>query len=322
VVNDEHQELEGEHAEEGQHVEALPHLEPVALGAGEKLRVVASTNIVGDAVSQVGGDAIDLTVLMGLGQDPHSYEPTPADLSQIEMAHVAFVNGFGLEGGLLGLLEPLESGVPIVPVSAGIEPREFEHADEHEEESHEAADQHAHAGGDPHTWMDPNNVEIWAANIAEVLSDLDPANADTYQANAATYVEQLEELDAYIEQQVSRIPPGERKLVTNHEAFGYFADRYGLEVVGTVFIGASELAEPSAGDMADLIEAIKAEGVHAIFVETTVSSQLAEVVADEVGYEVGVYTLYTGSLGEPGSGADTYIGMMHTNVDTILAGLQ
>jgi ABC-type Zn uptake system ZnuABC Zn-binding protein ZnuA len=313
---------------------ALPHLEPVALGEGEKLRVVASTNIVGDVVSQVGGDALDLTVLMELGQDPHSFEPTPVDLAAIESAHVVFVNGLDLEEELLNVIEAQEGETPLVPVSAGIEPRAFEHEDEHEhegesheeeleeEEEHGEHREHAHESGDPHTWMDPHNVQIWVSNVAEVLSELDPAKTDTYQANAATYVEQLEELDAYIRQQVSRIPEGERKLVTNHESFGYFADRYGFEVVGTVFVGASELAEPAAGDMAALVDTIEAEGARAIFVETTVSDELAGVIAAEVGYDVGVFTLYTGSLGEPGSGADSYLGMMQSNADAIVAGLE
>lgn len=312
---------EDEHDEDHEHEEeALPHLEAVSLGAGEKVRVVATTNIVGDVVAQVGGDALDLTTLMALGQDPHSFEPAPADVATVEAAHVVFVNGFDLEPGVLEVIEPLADEVPVVPISAGVEPRGFEgeHDEEHDEEEGE---EHAHGDVDPHIWMDPHNVMLWAENAAAVLGELDPANAETYAANAAVYVEQLEELDAYIEEQVGRIPESERKLVTNHEALGYFADRYGFEVVGTVFIGASDLAEPTAGDMAALVETIRQEGVRAIFVETTVSGELAQVVADEVGYEVAVYTLYTGSLGEAGSGADSYPEMMRANVDAIVAGL-
>jgi ABC-type Zn uptake system ZnuABC Zn-binding protein ZnuA len=299
--------VEAEHEQR----EEIPHLEAVRLGAGEKLSAVATTNIVGDVVAQVGGEAIDLTVLMALGQDPHSYEPAPADVADIETAHVVFVNGFALEEGVLAVIEPLEDRVPVVPVSAGIKARGF--GGEH--------DERAHAGADPHTWMDPHNVEVWAANVADVLSELDSANAATYRANARSYTESLGGLDAYIVEQVSRIPEAERKLVTNHESLGYFADRYGFEVVGTVFIGASELASPSAGEMAALVDTIQDQGAQAIFVETTVSDELASVVADEVGYEVGVYRLYSGSLGESGSGADSYVGMMRANVDAIVAGL-
>lgn len=293
----------------------LPALEPVDLGAGEKLRVVATTSIVGDVVAQVGGDLIELTTLIPPGQDPHTYEPTAQDIAQVEQAQVVFVNGLGLEEGLLNTVESVR-GAPLVPVSAGIEPLEAG------EGYHEGEDgEHEHAGADPHTWMDPTNVIVWTGNIAEALAALDPAHANTYQQNADAYAGELRDLDAYITERVAEIPPEQRKLVTNHEAFGYFARRYGFEVIGTVYIGAAQLAEPSAGDMARLIQTIREEGVRAIFIETTVSDALARTIAGEIGREVGVYTLYTGSLGEPGSGADSYIGMMRANIDTIVEGL-
>jgi ABC-type Zn uptake system ZnuABC Zn-binding protein ZnuA len=291
----------------------LPKVAPATLDAGEKLRVVATTNIVGDVVAQVGGDAIDLTALMGPGQDPHSFEPAARDLSTIETAHVVFTNGLGLEESLEETVEAVADGVPVVPVSAGVEVMALTGGDAH--------DQHDGGVADPHTWMDPHNVMIWTENVAAVLGALDPANAETYADNATAYVEELAALDAYIAAQADRIPPAEHKLVTNHESLGYFARRYGFEVVGTVYVGASQLAEPAAGDLAALIDTLKSEEVRAIFVETTVSEELAAVVADEVGYEVRVYTLYTGSLGEPGSGADSYLGMMRANIDTIVAGL-
>ncbi len=265
----------------------------------------------GDVVTQVGGDLIELTTLMQPGQDPHTYEPTAQDIAWIEQAHVVFVNGLGLEGRLLDTVESV-SGVPIVPVSAGIEP--LEAGDEHEGE-------HEHTGADPHTWMDPTNVIVWTDNIAGALAALDPAHANTYRQNADAYAGELRGLDAYIAEQVAEVPPEQRKLVTNHEALGYFARRYGFEVIGTVYIGAAQLAEPSAGDMARLIQTIREEDVRAIFIETTVSDALAQTIAGEIGHEVGVYTLYTGSLGEPGSGADSYIGMMRANINTIVEGL-
>jgi ABC-type Zn uptake system ZnuABC Zn-binding protein ZnuA len=284
---------------------AIPALEPVDLAAGEKLRVVATTGIVGDVAAQVGGDLIDLTVLIDPGVDPHSYQPVAADLALAEDAHVLLVNGLHLEEGLLATLESVGGTVPLVPVSAGVE----------------VLAGGEHGEGDPHTWMDPANVMIWADNIAAAFSALHPAHAADYQANAAAYRVQLEALDAYIREQAARIPQANRKLVTNHEAFGYFAARYGFEVVGTVYLGASQLAEPSAGDMARLVETIRAEGVRAIFIETTVNDALARTISAEIGTPIGVYTLYTGSLGAPGSGADSYTGMMRANIDTIVAAL-
>ncbi len=293
----------------------LPTLEPAVLAEGEKVRVVATTSIIGDVVAQVGGEHIDLTVIMAPGQDPHSYQPVARDLARIEQAHVVFVNGLDLEEGLLAMVETVAQAAPLVPVSAGVEViagGDEEHAaDEHEE----------HAAGDPHTWMDPHNVMIWAENIATALAALDAAHAEDYRANAEAYQEELRALDAYIREQVALIPPERRKLVTNHEALAYFARRYGFEVIGTVYLGASQLAEPSAGDIAQLVETIRAEDVPAIFVETTVSDTLARAIAREVGREIGVYTLYTGSLGPPGSGADTYIGMMRANIETIVTAL-
>lgn len=287
---------------------ARPESQP---GDGQRLRVVATTNIVGDVVAQVGGDAIELAVLIPLGQDPHTYEPTPTDIARIEAAQVIFVNGFDLEENLLTFIEPMEGDVAVAPVSAGIQPRESEGID----------DDHEHEEADPHTWMDPNNVVVWVENITSQLTRLDPGNAETYRANAAAYVEALEELDASIQDRLASIPASQRKLVTNHEALGYFADRYDFEVIGTVFNGTSQLAEPSAGEIAALVEIIEREDAQAIFIETTVSDALAGVVADEVGHEVAVLSLYTGSLGEPGSGADSYLGMMRLNADIIAAAL-
>jgi zinc/manganese transport system substrate-binding protein len=298
-------------------VQVIPPLAPADLGEGEKLSVVATTSIIGDVVAQVGGEAIDLTVLMQPGQDPHGYEPAARDIARLEMADVIFVNGFDLEETALAVIDPLADSVLIVPVSAGIEPRDLVGQHGHDD----TGEVHAHGGADPHVWFDVDNVKIWVDNIADVLSALDPAHADVYAANGAAYRTRLDELDAYIRQQVLTIPPDRRKLVTNHESFGYFAVRYGFEVVGVVFHGGSTVAEPSAKEVAELVKAIRETGVTAIFVETTVSDELARVIAGEVGYEVQVITLYTGAIGEPGSGADSYPGMMRADVDAIVAGL-
>ena len=279
-------------------------------------RVVASTSIVGDVVAQVGGDAIELHVLMAAGQDPHSYEPTARDIANVEQAHVIFVNGFDLEQTLLTTLRTTGASVPIIAVSEGIEPIP---AGEHEEGEH--GEEHEHGEFDPHVWLNPLNVVIWAENIAGALAEIDPANAETYHRNAAAYAEELRALDAEIEAAIARIPHEQRRIVSNHHALAYFAKRYDIMVVGTVYAGSSSLAEPNAGDLARLVQAIEEQDIRAIFVETSISDQLARVVAEEIGPQVQVYTLYPGALGEPGSGADSYLGMMRANMETIATAL-
>jgi len=292
--------------------EVLPTLQPVSLGPGERLRVVATTTIVGDVVARVGGDGIQLTVLLPVGADPHTYEPTPADLTAVAGAHVLFINGLGLEGFLERTLRNVGGDLPVVPVSVGIPPRPLEEAEEEEEE-------HSHGEYDPHVWLDVRNVMVWVENIRQALSGLDPTRADRYAANAAAYRKELEALDAWILEQVAQVPPQNRKLVTNHPVFGYFADRYGFEQVAAVY-PVSPGAEPSAREIAELEEVIRQFGVPAVFAETTVNPKLAEQVARDTG--VRLVTLYTDSLGEPGSGAETYIGMMQTSVRAIVDALK
>lgn len=268
-------------------------------GPDERVRVVATTAIIGDVTARVGGDLIDLTVLIGAGVDPHSFVPSAGDLAQLDTADVIFVNGLDFEQSLLPALDSIESEARVVAVSDGA----------------------PLIDSDPHVWQDPANVMIWADNIASALADLDPAHAEDYAANAAAYQSELTELDDYLMEQTARIPEADRRLVTNHDTLAYFARRYGFEVIGTVYIGASEVSEPSAGAMAELVETVRAEHVPAIFVETTVSDQLARTLVEEIGYEVQVLTLYTDSLGPSGSGADSYIGMMRANIQIIVSGL-
>jgi ABC-type Zn uptake system ZnuABC Zn-binding protein ZnuA len=312
---------------------ALPALEAVDLN-GRMLKVVATTSIIGDVVSQVGGDAIQLTVLIGPGQDSHSYEPATKDLTAAADADVIFVNGFNLEERLVGNLENIAEGKPMVPVSANIAPLEFtgsdEHADEHAAEGEEAAtageEEHEHAPGspDPHTWFSVHNVEQWVKNIQQVLSELDPANAGRYEGNATAYLAQLEELQNYAATQFASIPAERRVLVTNHDSFGYLANEYDFEILGTVIPSISTLAEPSANDLNDLIVAMEEHNVCVVFTETSVSDSLAQTVAAELENcdQVKVLPLYTEAIGPAGSGADSYVGMFRSNTDTIVQGLK
>ncbi|MGD2027662.1 MAG: metal ABC transporter substrate-binding protein [Anaerolineales bacterium] len=312
----------GEHTQEGDHeAEVLPTVEPVRLDKGRRMKALATTTIIGDVVSNIGEEVIDLTILMNTGQDPHSYEITPKAVVAIQDADLIFINGLDLEETLLDSIESNAAGV-IVPVSAGIETLAVDEDDENED--HEGAEDHKHTGTDPHLWTDPNNVITWVDNIAQVLGDADPANREAYTANAAAYRTELEALDAYIRGQVAHIPEENRKLVTDHGLFNYFAGEYGFEVIGTVIPSFSSLAEPSASDIVALVEVIQQEDVPAIFIGTTASpglQNLADTIAEETGKEIKVLPLLTGSLAAAGEPGDTYLDYMRFNIDQIVLGL-
>ncbi len=304
----------------------LPEVVAVELAEGEQLSVVATTSIIGDVVANVGGEAIELTVLIGIGQDPHSFEPTPRDLAAIEDADVIFINGLDLEEALLGAIENTASGV-VAPVSAGIEmvghQGEDDHANNADEDAEEHEDEHDHAA-DPHFWVDPNNVIVWVENIESVLIQADPSNADLYDANAADYTTELEAMDAYIREQVARIPVEQRKLVTDHDTFSYFAEEYGFEIIGAVIPGFSTTSGGAAGSVADLVRLIKQEEVPAVFIGSTASlgtQNLTEALADEIGEGIQVLPLLSGSLSPAGEAGDTYLGYMRYNIDQIVRGL-
>jgi len=304
---------------------ALPTFEG-AEERSDRLRVVATTSIIGDVVSRIGGERISLVTLMRPGRDPHGFEPAARDLTAVADADLIFVNGWDLEENLVHEVEAIGDGTPLVPVSAAIVPllRGAE-SDLHGAEGERAADPTTrYAGVDPHVWFSVHNVEQWAQNIAAVLSDLDPENAPAYVDNAAAYVEELQALDDYIHAQVETIPVGRRVLVTNHDSFAYFADEYGFEVLGTVIPGASTLAEPSARALAALIDTMEEHDLCTLFAESSGSQTLAETVATELGScdDVQILQLYSGSIGVEGSAADSYITMYRSNVDTIVGGLR
>lgn len=278
--------------------------------SGDNLKVVASTTIVGDVVAQVGGDMIDLTVLFPPSTDPHTFEPRPQDIAAISNAQVIFISGLGLEEALEPTLEANVSGT-VVQVSDGINARALDG---------EAGDEHEHKSGDPHTWTDPNNVIIWTENIAAALAKADPTNAAAYQANADAYIASLRDLDAWIRSEVAQIPPERRKLVTDHYAFGYFADEYGFEQIGALVGSFSTNASPSAQEIATLEDTIRAQHVPAVFVGTTVNTSLAEQVAQDTGTKI--VPVYTGSLTAPEGDAGTYLAFMHYNVTAIVSALK
>ncbi|MBL7162734.1 MAG: zinc ABC transporter substrate-binding protein [Anaerolineales bacterium] len=282
---------------------------------GDKLKVVATTTIVGDVVSQVGSDLIELSVLLPVGTDPHSFDPNPQDIAKVSEADVIFANGAGLEDFLDKLIESAGAEERVASLSEGIQLMDFEGAHEGEHEGEEDT----HAGGNPHTWTDPNNVIVWVRYIEQLLSELDPVHAEAYQANAEKYQDALEELDAWIREQAARIPEGNRAIVTDHLIYGYFTERYGFEQLGAIIPGYSTLSEPSAQELAEMEDVIMRLGVRAIFVGNTVNPSLAERIAEDTGVQL-VY-LYTGSLSQPGGEADTYIKYMHYNTTAFVDAL-
>ena len=317
---------EKDHHHEGEM--SLPHIEPADLGDGESLRVVASTSIVGDVVRQVAGSAATVDVLMKRGQNPHAYEPTPREMARVEDAYVVFVNGLGLEEGLMDSIEEV-AGSYVVPVSAGVtvlgaeDEHDHDHGDDHDEHGDDH-DGHSHAGGDPHFWFDPTNVITWTENITEALSEADPANRSTYEANRDAYIEELEALDLEIRQAVSSIPRGRRKLVVDHVALTYFAEEYGFEIIGEVIPSTTDQTEPSARHIARLSEVVREEEVSAIIVGGTAGKglrNLVDSVADEVGQDIQIVEILTGSLAPEGSRGDSYLEFVRFNTENIVSAL-
>lgn len=282
------------------------------------LQVVATTSIVGDVVSRVGGDAIELTVLLPPGTDPHGFQPTPQDMARVADARVIFMNGAGLEAFMQSLLEKSGSQARLVEVSQDIALLEAVSHDEAElEDEHSEEGEHA---GDPHVWMDPNNVLIWVDHIESTLVEIDPQNAASYKMNAEDYRQELIDLDQWILEQVSQIPVANRELVTDHQLFIYFANRYGFEQIGAIVPGYSTLSEPSAQELAQLEDAIRELGVRAIFVGNTVNPALAQRVANDTGTKLVFF--YTGSLTEATGPAPTYLDYMRFNVQAIVEALR
>lgn len=292
--------------------------------AGDKLQVLATTSIVADVVRQVGGEYVEVTQLLPLGTDPHTFEPRPQDAAAIANARLVFANGAGLEEFLEPLLESAGAMDKLIEVSEGIELLPLEGEEKHhegEEHGHEhEGEGHHHAGGDPHTWMSPKNVLVWVENIAEALAKADPRHAKAYRANAEAYAAKLRELDEWIRQQVSQIPPENRSLVADHAVFGYFARDYGFQQVGTITHSFSTGATPSAQELAALEDQIRAYGVKAIFVGADVNQSLAKQVANDTG--IKVVPLYHGSLTDANGPAPTYLDFMRYNVNAIVEALK
>ncbi len=271
------------------------------------LRILATTTFLADIAQNVAGQRVEVASLIPVGVDPHEYQLTPQDTTRIAQAQVLIANGVGYETWLQKTLTNIGGQRVEVIASTGLTP--------HPDTSG------GHPEGDPHLWLDPNNVIQYVENIRDGLTQADPAGADVYKANAAAYIEQLKSLDAWITEQVNQIPPEKRMLVTNHEAFGYFAARYGFKIIGTIIPSLSTEASPSAQQMATLIDQIKATKAPAIFVEVGVNTNMANQIASETGTKV-VSDLYLETLSPKDGPAPDYISMMKYNVTRIVGALK
>lgn len=306
------------------------------VSATEPLKVVASFSILGDVVSEIGGDRVAVTTLVGADGDAHVYQPTPSDAQAVAGASLLIVNGLNFEGWIDRLVEASATKATLITVSDGVTPLAFgeaehdehddhdghDHGDDHEGHDHEGHDHgHEHEPGanDPHAWQSVTNVAIYAGNIERGLIAADPEGAETYKANAAAYVAKLDALDADIRAAIAALPENRRTVVTSHDAFGYFEATYGLHFVAPQ--GVSTEAEASAQDVAALITQIRDDSIGAVFVENISDPRLVEQISAETGAKIGG-TLYSDALSGPDGPASTYIGMMRYNLSQLTEALK
>ena len=278
--------------------------------------VVASFSILGDMVKEVGGDRVSVTTIVGPNADTHVYEPKPQDAAVLGDAQAFFVNGLGFEGWLDRLVEATAFKGKVVTVSDGVHAHEMAEEDAHEEGEHEG---HDHEGTDPHAWQSLGNGLIYVSNIKAALCELDADGCATYTANAEAYSAQISALDAEVKAAIAAVPEAERKVITTHDAFGYFAEAYGVTFMAPE--GISTDSEASAADVARLIDQVKQAGVKALFIENMSDPRLVEQIAAETGAKLGG-ALYADALSEPNHGAATYLDMFKHNVGLLVPALE
>jgi zinc/manganese transport system substrate-binding protein len=265
-----------------------------------KIKAVATISIIGDLVRNVGGDRLDVTTLVGPNSDAHVYSPTPGDAKEIAAAHIVFVNGLGLEGWMTRLVTAAGPKAPMIVVSNGIAPRRM--PDE---------DKPGKTLIDPHAWQSVADAKIYVANIRDGLAAADPAGKAIYDANAQTYLGKLDDLDKEITTVIAGIPADRRKIITTHDAFGYFGAAYGMSFIAPE--GVSTDAEPSAKDVARIIRQIRKQTIPAVFLENVADPRLMQQIARETGATIGG-KLYSDALSEPAGPAGSYLDMMRHNV--------
>ena len=289
-----------------------------------RARVVATTTVLADLARNVGGADADVRSLLRPNSDPHDYEPRPDDVIATTDADVVLTSGLGLDAWMADVVEQSGGDARVVDVGELVPfVREGDEGHEHEEHADEAhADEHDHGDADPHWWHDPRDAAAAVAAIRDALVRANPSARAAYERNAAAYLRRVRALDAAVRRCVAAIPPQRRKLVTDHDAFGYLAGRYGLEVVGTVIPSLTTQAQASAGDLAELVRTIERERVPTVFAERSVNAKVAAAVARDADPPARVDdSLYGDTLGPPGSDGATYLAMEAHNADAIVRGL-
>jgi zinc/manganese transport system substrate-binding protein len=278
--------------------------------AAQSLPVTASFSILGDWVKVVGAERVTVTSLVGADQDAHVFEPKPTDAKAIKQSKLLVINGMGFEPWAQKLAKSANyQGVTLV-ASNGIKPLV---------PNAEKGKHHDHAEADPHAWQNPQNVIVYINNIAGTLSKLDPAGASSYQSNAQAYIKELQALDAWAQEQFASIPADKRKVITSHDAFGYFAARYNIQFLAAQ--GTSTEAEPSAKQVAKLIKQIQREKIKTVYVENMSNPKLLAQLSKDTGASVGA-SLYADALSAPDQSGATYLKMMRHNVSQLAAGMR
>jgi zinc/manganese transport system substrate-binding protein len=275
--------------------------------AQDKVKVIATFSILADLVKNVGGDRVEITSLVGPNSDVHVYAPSPADAKKLSDAKIVFTNGLNFEGWIPRLVKSSATKAAVVVATKGVVSRKG------------AEDKHGHgAETDPHAWQSVANAKIYVANIRDALIAADPAGKGTYENNATTFTNKLDRLEAEVKAEVARIPADRRRVITTHDAFGYFKAAYGLDFIAPQ--GVSTESEASAKDVAKIITQIKKQKIPAVFLENVSDPRLLERIAAETGAKVGG-TLYSDALTDEKGKAPTYIDMMKHNIRTLSAAL-
>ncbi len=303
---------------------AIPGRPVFASGAeaadeGRRPRVLAFESFLADIAQNVAGSRLKVACLIPVGADPHGFEPSPSDVRKVSDSDVIVLNGGGYEAFLGALMKNTGGPRPIIEASAGLNGRRAREGEI--AEAHEGKEGGERGAVDPHFWLSPINAVKYAENIRDGLSRADPEGAPVYAANARAYIASIEDLDRRIAARTEAIPIERRLLLTNHDSLGYFADRYGFRIVGTVIPSFSTEESPSARQLASLIDKIRKTGGRALFLETGANPHLAEQIAKETGIRL-VTGLYTDSLSEPGGAAPTYIDMMEYDTGAIVDALK
>ena len=287
--------------------------------ASEPLQVVTGNTIVHDLAARIGGDRIAATCLLQPGVDPHTYQPVPEDMRRLAVARVIIINGLGFEGWFEGLVKEAKATGTVVVASTGLVPLKMKN-DEHEHAGHG----HDSKGGDglvddPHAYASIANGVRYAENIRDGLIAADPAGTESYRSRAVAVIDELRATDAWAKKEFTRIPKAQRKIITNHDALQYFAKEYGFEILAPNT--ALEYSQPSAQDIAALVQFIRTNSVKGVFLEFGKNQKVVEQVAKEAGVQIGT-ELYLDGVGPAGGPAATYVGMFRTNVESIVNGLR